>query len=74
MAGAAGVLALLAVAESSLPARVGPLLVAGLVWTGRAIVATVPLLLGWLVLLPVTHGAWYASYRDIFRQGAADPA
>lgn len=43
-----------------------PLLVLGLIWTVLAIVASIPLLLGWLVLAPVTWGAWYASYRDIF--------
>lgn len=43
-----------------------PLLVLGLIWTVLAILATLPLMLGWFVLAPVTYGAWYASYRDIF--------
>jgi hypothetical protein len=31
-----------------------------------AIVATIPLALGWLVLGPVLAATMYASYRDIF--------
>jgi hypothetical protein len=31
-----------------------------------AIVATIPLALGWLVLGPVLAATLYASYRDIF--------
>jgi uncharacterized membrane protein len=50
-----------------------PLLVLGLVWTPLAIVATIPLMLGWLILGPVTFGAWYASYRDIFEPPSAAP-
>lgn len=42
------------------------LLVFGLVWLFLAIAATIPLLLGWLVLIPMTFGAWFGSYRDIF--------
>jgi uncharacterized membrane protein len=41
------------------------LLVFGVLWLGLAIAATIPLLLGWLVLIPMTFGAWLASYRDI---------
>lgn len=51
-----------------------PLLILGLVWTVLAILATVPLGLGWLLLAPVTYGAWYASYRDIFEAAAAQQA
>jgi hypothetical protein len=36
-----------------------------------AIVATIPLLLGWLVLGPVTVASVYASYCDIFETPAA---
>jgi len=42
------------------------LLVFGLIWLFLAIAATIPLLLGWLVLIPMTFGAWFGSYRDIF--------
>ncbi|HEU5283570.1 MAG TPA: BPSS1780 family membrane protein, partial [Burkholderiales bacterium] len=43
-----------------------PFLVYGLVALVAAIVATVPLLLGWLVLGPMLAAAMYASYRDIY--------
>lgn len=49
-----------------------PLLVLGLIWTVLAILATVPLLLGWLVLGPLTWTAWYASYREIFEPETED--
>jgi uncharacterized membrane protein len=48
-----------------------PFLIYGLVWIALAIVATIPLLLGWLVLGPVTVASVYASYCDIFEQPAA---
>ncbi len=41
-------------------------LVYGLVALLLAIVATIPLALGWLVLLPVLTGSLYAGYKDIF--------
>ena len=33
------------------------------------IVATIPLLLGWLVLVPVLVASIYAAYQDIFLEG-----
>ncbi len=33
-----------------------------------ALLASIPAMLGWLILLPVTFGAIYASYRDVFQQ------
>jgi len=45
-----------------------PFLVYGLVALVAAIVATIPLALGWLVLGPVLAATMYASYRDIFYQ------
>ena len=45
-----------------------PFLVYGLVALEAAIVATIPLALGWLVLGPVLAATMYASYRDIFYQ------
>lgn len=51
-----------------------PLLVLGLIWTVLALLATLPLMLGWLVLGPITWAAWYASYRDIFEPTEAIPA
>jgi uncharacterized membrane protein len=43
-----------------------PFLVYGVVMFLFAIIATVPLGLGWLVLTPVGVGSLYASYRDIY--------
>jgi uncharacterized membrane protein len=43
-----------------------PLLVFGLIYLGLSVLAVSPLGLGFLVLLPVTFGAVYASYRDVF--------
>ncbi len=45
-----------------------PFLIYGLIWIALAIVATIPFLLGWLVLGPVTVASVYASYCDIFEQ------
>ena len=43
-----------------------PFLVYGVVLFVFAIVATLPLLLGWLVLGPVFAASVYTSYRDIY--------
>lgn len=43
-----------------------PLLVFSLIYTVLAVVASVPLGLGWLVLLPWSVGMLYCSYEDIF--------
>jgi uncharacterized membrane protein len=43
-------------------------LVYGVIAFVAAIVATLPLLLGWLVLGPVIMGSMYAGYRDIFTE------
>lgn len=51
-----------------------PLLVLGLIWTVLTLLATLPLLLGWLVLGPLMWTAWYASYRDIFEPAETMPA
>jgi uncharacterized membrane protein len=48
-----------------------PFLIYGVVGIALAIVATIPLLLGWLVLGPVTVASVYTSYCDIFEQPAA---
>jgi len=44
----------------------GPFLVYGAIGLGLAIVATIPVMLGWFVLYPVTIATVYASYCDIF--------
>jgi len=43
-----------------------PFLVYGLILFVAAIFATLPLMLGWLVLAPVVIASVYAAYRDIF--------
>ena len=43
-----------------------PMFVYGLVGIALAIVASIPLMLGWLVLAPVFAASVYASYKDIF--------
>ncbi|MEW6764177.1 MAG: BPSS1780 family membrane protein [Pseudomonadota bacterium] len=43
-----------------------PLLVFGLIFLPLAVIASLPLMLGWLFLLPIVIAALYASYRDIF--------
>jgi uncharacterized membrane protein len=43
-----------------------PFLLYGIVGIVLALVATIPLMLGWLVLGPVVVGSVYAGYRDIF--------
>jgi uncharacterized membrane protein len=43
-----------------------PFLLYGVIFFGLAIVATVPLLLGWLALGPVISITVYTAYRDIF--------
>ncbi len=46
--------------------NLGALAVFGLIFIGLAIVASIPLGLGWLVLLPVMFGGLYASWREVF--------
>jgi uncharacterized membrane protein len=50
-----------------------PFLIYGLVGVGLAIVATIPLLLGWLVLGPVTIASLYTSYCDIYEDQVPAP-
>jgi uncharacterized membrane protein len=52
-----------------------PFLVYGVVGVVLAIVASIPLMLGWLVLLPVSVASIYTSYCDIYEDGnAGNPA
>ena len=46
--------------------NVGPMLVYGLTFMLLAILATLPMMLGWLILLPLVFTSFYASYSDIF--------
>lgn len=43
-----------------------PFLIYGLILLGFSILATLPLLLGWLVLGPVVAASVYTAYRDIY--------
>jgi uncharacterized membrane protein len=43
-------------------------IVFSLIYVVLVVLASIPAMLGWLVLLPVTFGAMYASYRDVFAQ------
>ena len=43
-----------------------PFLLYGLIITVLAFFATLPMLLGYLVLIPLVAGSVYAAYRDIF--------
>jgi uncharacterized membrane protein len=47
-------------------ANIWPMLVYSLIGIALAIVATIPLALGWIILAPVFAGSVYASYKDIF--------
>ncbi|MDR2874817.1 MAG: hypothetical protein LBV44_02665 [Methylobacillus sp.] len=51
-----------------------PWLVYGIVTFVLAFIATLPLLLGWLVLWPVLNAALYASYKDVFNIENTDQA
>jgi hypothetical protein len=46
--------------------NVGPMLVYGVTFMLLAILATLPMMLGWLILLPLVFTSLYASYSDIF--------
>lgn len=43
-----------------------PLTVFGLLYLVVAVAASLPLLLGWIILLPVSAGMLYCSYRDLY--------
>ena len=47
-------------------ANIGAFLLYGLIYIGLAIVASIPMGLGWLVLGPMVVGSCYAGWRTIF--------
>jgi len=47
-------------------ANIGPMLVYGVTFMMLAILASLPMMLGWLVLLPIVFTSLYACYCDIF--------
>jgi uncharacterized membrane protein len=48
-----------------------PFLVYGVIWIVAAVIASIPLGLGWLVLMPLTALGMYCSYQDIFEGQSA---
>jgi uncharacterized membrane protein len=54
--------------------NIGAMLIYGLVGVVFMILASIPLGLGWFVLGPVMAGSWYATWRDVFGEGAIDAA
>jgi uncharacterized membrane protein len=46
--------------------NVGPMLVYGVTFMALAMLATLPMMIGWIVLLPLVFTSLYASYNDIF--------
>lgn len=58
-------------------ANIGPMLVYGFVFILLAILASIPMMLGWLVLLPIVFTSLYACYCGIFppqKESEAAPA
>lgn len=49
-------------------ANIVPFLVYGVIWIVAAIVASIPFMLGWLLLMPLTMLGIYSAYQDIFEQ------
>ena len=47
-------------------ANIMPFVIYGLIYIGLAIVASIPFMLGWLVLAPMVVGSCYASWRQVF--------
>jgi len=54
-------------------ANIGPMLVYGVTFMFLAILASIPMMLGWLVLLPIMFTSLYACYRDIFPAVKEEP-
>jgi len=55
-------------------ANLGALAVYGLLWIAFAIIASIPLGLGWLVLAPLMVLSTYAAYQDLFETQQASDA
>ncbi|MDZ4201673.1 MAG: BPSS1780 family membrane protein [Gallionella sp.] len=54
-------------------ANVGPMLVYGSTFILLAVLASIPMMLGWLVLLPIVFTSIYACYCDIFPAATESP-
>lgn len=62
---------------SAFTGNIGAMTVYGLIFFSLAIFASLPMMLGWLVLLPVMFTSLYSSYSDIFpayKTGDSGPA
>jgi uncharacterized membrane protein len=59
-------IAALKLSLSAFLANVGAIFVYDMIFIGLAIIASIPMMLGWLVLIPVMITSIYACYRDIF--------
>ena len=46
-----------------------PLTVFGILYLVLAVLASLPFMLGWIILLPVSAGMLYCSYRDLYEAG-----
>lgn len=53
--------------------NIGPMLVYGFTFTLLALLASMPMMLGWVVLLPLMFTSLYACYDDIFPRAAEIP-
>lgn len=53
--------------------NIGSMLVYGVTFMLLAILASLPMMLGWLVLMPIVFTSIYAAYCDIFPQPKVDP-
>jgi uncharacterized membrane protein len=49
-------------------ANIGPFLIYGLIWIVAAVIASIPIFLGWILLVPLTALGMYCSYQDIFER------
>ena len=61
-----GVLQALKASFSGCAKNIIPFLVYSLIMMLLALAATIPLLLGWLILGPILFASFYTGYRDIF--------
>ena len=50
--------------------NIGAMLIYGLLLIVLALLASIPLGLGWFVLGPMMAGSWYATWRDVFGEVA----
>lgn len=67
-------IAALKLSISAFTRNIGPMLVYVTTYMFLAILASLPMFLGWLLLLPLTFTSLYTSYRDIFPLVEETPA